>query len=120
MYLGLQMPAGSSRLIQSLYLLPSFVLNLLVASDWIQFVMIISSNFSIASAVAEFSFFNGLTASVPWSLARNFKDFVVVLLVLTFIFAAFEKRQKERFVINYSNEKTRKILHHLFDSSECA
>lgn len=83
---------------------PCTITGLLVYENWKKFAAITSGVILICSLFYEFRLFSGNEvahpAMPPFSKWQLFLNSVPILAGLTFIFAAFEKINKERFVIN--------------------
>ena len=88
-------------------LLPSFVTNMLIVSDWMSFMMALTAQLCLGYFIHILKLKLGLIGTEQMNMPE-FSFFWLILLVCaialyTTIFTIFEKLSKERFVINQSN-----------------
>lgn len=88
-----------------------YIIVIVILSDWIEFIVF---SFGEIITLGLFHYFSNTDPnfSLRGLISNSFK----AIVIYAFIFGSLEKIKKEKFVINFTNSKTKKILLQLINS----
>ena len=108
--------------IRLVILFPAFITNLLIVGNWLRFLQALIGQLTMACLVhsLKLSLYEQVHPAMPeFSSFSLIYSMFLIMALYTCIFAILEKFQKERFVINQTNQQTRKLFCEVINSG-CA